>query len=114
MWLRLSSPAALIALARILRPGDPADSPPAVEPLRDASCQAFPVWIYERAASKALASADAAALERLSDQWWDGVDADDVDANAYELAERLQQLQAELRAAEPDAQLLVLLEQKAL
>jgi hypothetical protein len=108
--LRLRSPAALLALARILGP----NAQPAVEPLRDATCQSFPVWIFAREARDALVNASDETLERIGDQWWDAITADEVDAESYELAERLQQLQAELCSAEPDAQLLVLLEQKAL
>jgi len=111
--LRFSSPAALLALARALSSG----TTPGVEPLRDATCQSFPVWSFDAAPSCALGDASDASLEAIAEQWHQalvGEDAADLDVDLYELSTCLTDLREALRRATASERLFVLLEEKAL
>ena len=108
--LPLESTGVLSALARGLG-GTAAGK---LEPLRDATCQSFPVFEFADGASAALAEMDDDAIDELGESWladpgWQGADVD-----LHEATTLLVEIRQALRDATPETALFVLLEEKAL
>lgn len=80
-------------------------------PLRDATCQSFPVWELGRELCQQLGKLGDEELDAVAVRW---VDEAVADADAHELSELLCQLREALRLAGSDDRLYVLLEEKAL
>ena len=109
--LVVSSPRVFAALAEAA--GLPGAS--ALAPLRDATCQSFPVWTMAPALSACFAGLPDEALDDLVLRWRSGLEKEAIDADPYELATWLAELQAELRETRDDAEsLFVLFEEKAM
>jgi hypothetical protein len=109
--LRSDSPGALHALVQILSAGVRG----AVQPLRDATCQSFPVWSFAPEFSAALMALDDDEIDGIAEQWLAHETAGELDADAYELSLLLGALREALSDRDgPDHELFVLLEERAL
>ena len=87
----------------------------ALIPLRDATCQSFPVWILARALSESLAELSEDQMENLIERWREGLGDEALDADPYELSIWIAEIQAAWQESErADEQLFVLFEEKAM
>lgn len=86
----------------------PQDSHPQVEPLRDATCQSFPVWSLPETFCTALAPMEEEELDARAASWSTGSDTD-----PYERAMELTELRDALRHRSPGERLYALLEERA-
>lgn len=108
--VRVESMGVLSALGRCLC-GDAAEK---LEPLRDATCQSFPVFEFESSVPQAIMALTEDRIDETAEAWladpsWQGVDID-----LYEAASLLADIRQALRVGSPDALLFVLLEEKAI
>ena len=109
--VRVESTGVLSALARTLC----GDSAGKLEPLRDATCQSFPVFEFARSVARARAALTESRIDEIAKAWladpgWQG-----ADINLHEAASLLGEIRRALRESEqPDATLFVLLEDKAI
>jgi hypothetical protein len=106
--LTIGSPAALFALATAL------DVPPrgAWHPVRDATCQSFPVWRVASELADALRDLPSENVDRVACAWEKATGPEALDADLFELATCV----ADLRQALEDGAggpLFVLLEERA-
>lgn len=109
--LRVESPGAVIALGRALC----GERGAALEPLRDATCQSFPVWTLAASAISSLRGLDAEGADAVAERWLDGAGADELDADLHELSICLVELRDAIRAGEGSGEaLFVLFEEKAI
>ena len=110
--LPLESPDLIVLLASLLLPGARA-----VRPLRDATCQSFPVWDFEPALSDRIAALPDDEIERLAERVSRELEkqAPGCDRGELEmlLEPCLQDLRQALRERGPHQRLFVLLEEKA-
>ena len=87
----------------------------ALEPLRDATCQSFPVWIMAQTLSASLQGFREDQVDELIERWRGGLGDEAMDADPYELSTWLVEIQAALRESEgTDEQLFILFEEKAM
>jgi hypothetical protein len=109
--IRLGDPAALSVLGSLLCPEGSAP----VAPLRDATCRSFPVWSFDPALSRRLAELDDTQIEGLAERWLEDPGCAGMEVDLYELSTLLEDLRRALRErTDPEEELFVLLEQKAL
>ena len=80
-----------------------------VEPLRDATCQSFPVWSIPERFCAALAPMEEEELDARAASWSTGSDTD-----PYERAMELTELRDAVRHRSPGQRLYALLEERAL
>ena len=105
----VDSPGAVSSLVTALG----AEQSGGVRPLRDATCQSFPVWLFSREFCKALEALDDDDLDAVAWRWKTGAEEDLRDPDLFELAICLGELRDALRHREPEERLFVLLEEKA-
>ncbi len=87
----------------------------ALEPLRDATCQSFPVWIVAKALSESLVGLSADQLDDLVERWREGLGDEALEADPHELSTWLAETQEAVQESEgADEQLFVLFEEKAM
>lgn len=109
--LTVGSPAALLALVDALgtrtRRG--------VAPLTDATCQSFPVWVFDPRAVDAISELSGDRLDEVTTAWHERAEAEsaEMDADVHELSMLLGEVQQALADADSSQELFVLLEQKA-
>jgi hypothetical protein len=109
--LRIGSLAWIRALPPLLGLGEET----ALQPLRDATCQSFPVFGLSREVGTRLAALTDDGLDDVAARWRAAEGGPDLDADLHELCELLVGLREALRdRAEGDEGLYVLLEEKAL
>ena len=109
--LVISSPRVFAILAQAAGLGKGA----ALAPLRDATCQSFPVWIVARALSESLFGLSENQLDDLVERWREGLGDEALDADPYELSTWLVEIQAALQESDrANEQLFVLFEEKAM
>ena len=82
-------------------------------PLRDATCQSFPVWTFSQTFAAAIEGLDDGDLECVARRWLACTENAFRDADLYELSVCLGELRDAIRARAPEEQLFVLLEEKA-
>ncbi len=108
--LRADSPAGLHVLVSILAAG----ASRSITPLRDATCQSFPVWSFATEITDTLVALSDEEIDRVAQAWLEHEDVGDLDADTHELALLLGDLRQALSERErPDFELFVLLEEKA-
>jgi hypothetical protein len=109
--LTVESPAALLALVDALG----ASSGRGVAPLTDATCQSFPVWVFEPRAVDAIAALSEDRLDEVASSWLERAESEgaEMDTDAHELSMLLGELQQALAESGSSQELFVLLEQKA-
>jgi hypothetical protein len=108
--LEIPSFKTLVALAAAVS-GD-AQGP--MKPLRDATCQSFPIFSFEPSVIKALANATEDEIDDIARLWLDDADWDDQGPDLYELSEFLRELKAGIGAIRNFGErLYILLEDKA-
>lgn len=109
--LEVESPGALVALAFALC----GSSNGALEQLRDATCQSFPVWALSAEFVAALESLSESDMDRVAESWLEKAGEHEVAADLYELTTCLTDLRDALLARQNrEAELFALLEEKAL
>ena len=104
--LRLEDPSPLAGLAHVL------DIERRARPLRDATCQSFPVWELGRDLTRRIAALGDAEIEDVAERWLKH-DETSLDADLFELTTCLADLREAIRAAERGESLFVLLEERA-
>jgi hypothetical protein len=109
--LTIGSTAALLALVDAL--GTPGRR--AVAPLTDATCQSFPIWVFDPHAVDDISKLSGDRLDEVSAAWHERADADEaeMDADVHELSMLLGEVQQAIAEADSSQELFVLLEQKA-
>lgn len=110
--LTVGSPAALLALVNALG----VSGRGALAPLTDATCQSFPVWVFDRRSTGAIANLDDVRADEVAEAWLERSDAtdQDMDADVHELCTLLADLRDAIADTEgQEEELFVLLEQKA-
>ncbi|MGH0036379.1 MAG: hypothetical protein ACQGVK_15235 [Myxococcota bacterium] len=109
--LSLDSAAPLRALASLLAgEGQGAGA----GPLRDATCQSFPVWEFASPVTRALAGCSDAALEAVAERWLEPLRSGGGDVDLYEVESLLRDLHEAARDLDGEgAQLFALLEERA-
>ena len=80
----------------------------AVHPLRDATCRSYPVWVLSRSLCARIESLTDAEIDGVAAKWQPRADAD-----LYERATCVGELQAELRRMQDGERLFALLEERA-
>ncbi len=109
--LRGDATGALFALVGILTSA----ARGAIQPLRDATCQSFPVWSFAPEVVDALVAMSDPDIDRVAQAWLENETSQELDADAYELSLLLGELRQELSARDDsEMELFVLLEEKAL
>jgi len=108
--LAFDAPAALAGFVEALL-GTARD---ALRPLRDATCQSFPVFSLSRELAAAVADLDATSLDAVAERWYERAADSLRDATPYDLSVCLGEIRDSLRASDDDERLYVLLEEKAL
>lgn len=87
----------------------------ALKPLRDATCQSFPVWTMARALSELISRLDSEEVDELVERWRDHLGPEEIDADLYELSVWLLEWQDAFEECEgSDERLFVLFEEKAM
>jgi hypothetical protein len=109
--LTVGSPAALLALNDALG----APSRRAAAPLTDATCQSFPVWVFDSRAVDAISQLSGDRLDDVASTWLERAEAvgAEMDTDVHELSLLLGDLQQALAESGSSQELFVLLEQKA-
>jgi hypothetical protein len=108
--LRIPSTKALVALATALS-GE--ESGP-MRPLRDATCQSFPIFTFEPAVVRALAKLSDEDMDEIAQSWLEGANWNEGEVDLYELSDFLKDLQEGLGAIRNlGERLFILLEEKA-
>jgi hypothetical protein len=104
--LHLEDPSPLLGLASVL--GVEAK----IRPLRDATCRSFPVWQLGREITQCIAELDAPEIDAAAERWLELSEAS-LDADLFELAGCLTDLQSAIRGGDAGERLFVLLEERA-
>jgi len=104
--LHLEDPSPLLGLAGVL--GVEAK----IRPLRDATCRSFPVWRLGPEITQCIAGLDDAGIDAAAERWLEHSRAS-LDADLYELARCLADLQSAIRSGDAAEKLFVLLEERA-
>jgi hypothetical protein len=108
--LQISSFKTLLALASAVSGTEQGP----IQPLRDATCQSFPIFTFEPGVVAALAKVDEADLDGIAQLWLDTADWDDQDPDLYELSDFLRDLQSGIGTIRNlGERLYILLEEKA-
>lgn len=106
--LGIDSPQAIVALAQAFVSGT------RLTPLRDATCQSFPVWPLEAGVEAAILSCAEPAQEAHVERWLAALPESALDAEAWELCALIEELRSALDTRAQGEALFVLLEEKAL
>jgi hypothetical protein len=104
--LHLKDPSPLLGLASVL--GVEAK----IRPLRDATCRSFPVWQLGREITQCIAGLDAPEIDAAAERWLEHSEAS-LDADLFELAGCLTDLQSAIRGGDAGERIFVLLEERA-
>jgi len=108
--LQIPSTKALIALATVLSGQDQGP----MQPLRDATCQSFPIFTFEPTVVRAIARLSEDEIDGIAELWLDTEAWDDGDADIYELSTFLNELQEGIGTIRNlGERLYILLEEKA-
>ena len=85
-----------------------------MQPLRDATCQSFPIFNFEPGVVKALSNVSDADIDDIARQWLESAEWDDGDRDLYELSDFLKELREGIGAIRNlGERLYILLEEKA-
>ena len=86
-----------------------------VEPLRDATCQSFPVFEFSSSVSRTLQGLDEGDIDEAAQSWLADERCSGADIDLHETACLLADIRDALRGSESDRpKLFVLLEEKAI
>ncbi len=108
--LKIPSFKTLVALASAVSGG--AEDP--IKPLRDATCQSFPIFSFEPSVVNALANAVEDDFDKIARLWLDTADWEDQGPDLYELSEFLKELKEGIGTIRNlGERLYILLEEKA-
>ncbi len=106
----ISSPRALVALAAAVS-GEPQGP---LQPLRDATCQSYPIFCFAGKIVRALASLKDGEIDPLAARWFEDAGWDEGEVDLHELGEFLQELRSGLAGVRDlGDRLFILLEEKA-
>ena len=109
--VRIESPGIITALARALC-GDDAKK---VEPLRDATCQSFPVFEFASNVTRRLATLPDNQIDEVAERWFADESWQGADIDLYEISCLLSDVRQALQdPSTSGAGLFVLLEEKAI
>ncbi len=110
--LSMMSTQPLIALARAV--GGEALEAGSLRPLRDATCQSYPIVQFEPAVVRALATLKDSDIDQIAEQWLELANWEDGEIDLYELSQCVEDLRAGLgRVRDLGERLYILLEEKA-
>ena len=104
--IRVAGPRALLDLMGRVAP---TTELPLARPLRDATCQSFPIWTIAESFCSALARMDEEEVDARAEGWSTGSDTD-----AYERAMELMELRDALRERASGESLYALFEERVL
>ncbi|MFT5444099.1 MAG: hypothetical protein ACI8W3_003151 [Myxococcota bacterium] len=108
--LFIQSPKALTALASAVS----GSQQPPMQPLRDATCQSFPIFTFEPAVVKALSKLNDEEVDEVAERWLEAANWEDGEVDLYELSEFLKELNQGLGGVRNIGEhLYILLEEKA-
>ncbi|MFK7895754.1 MAG: hypothetical protein AB8G23_07970 [Myxococcota bacterium] len=109
--LVVGSPGVIAALARAAGLGNG----PAIETLRDATCQSFPVWIVSADLERGFSSLNESLVDDWADRWLAEAAEGQLSEDAYALSTWLLEMQEALQEPGENGQrLFVLFEEKAM
>jgi len=101
---------ALVALASALS----GEEQGPMQPLRDATCQSFPIFTFEPGVVRALANLSEESIDEIAQSWIERANWDEGDVDLHELSNFLKELQEGLGAIRNlGERLYILLEEKA-
>lgn len=110
--LSMESTAGLAALARAVM-GEDADAA-GLRPLRDATCQSYPIVSFEPPVIRAIAQLKDSEIDEVAERWLEIAPWDDGEIDVYELSQCLEELREGLgRVRGLGERLYILLEEKA-
>lgn len=108
--LQVPSPAALIALERLLL----ARAPARIRRRRDSTYRSFPIWVFDAKLCSVLARLDDSEIDHLATAWLDDEATEGMDSDLFEIATLLADLQAAMRQSTSlGDELFIYLEDKA-
>ncbi len=108
--LSIPSTKALVALASALA----GEEQGPMRPLRDATCQSFPIFTFEPTVVRALAKLPEEKIDEIAQSWLDGANWDEGEVDLFELSDFIKELRDGLAAIRNlGEQLFILLEEKA-
>jgi hypothetical protein len=108
--LCIPSPKALVALASALSGHEQGP----MRPLRDATCQSFPIFTFEPGVVRALVNLSEEEVDEIAASWIDGANWDEGDVDLCELSDFLKELREGLGSIRNlGERLYILLEEKA-
>lgn len=108
--LGIPTPATLVALATTISGAGQA----ALQPLRDATCQSYPIFSFAPAVVRALRDLKEGEIDALAERWLELGGWREGDVDLYELGQVLQDLRAGLGGVRAlGDRLFILLEEKA-
>ncbi len=110
--LSMPSTANLIALAHAVLGEEAAGV--ALRPLRDATCQSYPIVSFEPAVIRGLATLKDSEIDEVAERWLEFSNWDDGEIDVYELSQCVEELRAGLaEVRDLGERLFILLEEKA-
>ncbi|MDP6977347.1 MAG: hypothetical protein QF570_01950 [Myxococcota bacterium] len=110
--LSMTSTQPLVALAQAV--GGEARGAGSLRPLRDATCQSYPIVHFEPTVVRALASLKDSEIDPVAGQWLELANWEDGEIDLYELSQCVEELRAGLgRVRDLGERLYILLEEKA-
>lgn len=115
--LVVSSPRVFAILAQVAAAeGDAArHETPGLAPLRDATCQSFPVWEVSESFADSLGGLGESQVDDLVERWRSALGSETLEADPYELSTWLVELQGAWKESDRRTEgLFVLFEEKAM